>query len=320
MLELRKAAILGATGPTGKHLARELSARGVAVRAVSRSAAHLDRAFGADGPAVERVATDALDAAATVRAVEGCDVVFDCIGLPMDRIADHPPTARNVAAAVARTGARAVHVSSYWAYVPIRRTPLTEDHPRAGGGLPVRMRREAEDILQGAGAAVVNLPDFYGPEVHTSTLQNALAEAAAGRTVNWLGAPDTPREYVYVPDAMRAIADLAAREQAYGERWIVAGAGPIPLTRVVELAERHLGRPVRVRSAGPLTVRVLGLFNRQLRELMPLVPTYVRPIAYDGAKLRGLIGEIPTTPYEAGIPRTLDWLAERGTGSGPAAS
>ena len=51
----------------------------------------------------------------------------------------------------------------------------------------MRMRREAEDILQGAGAAVLNLPDFYGPEVHASILQRALEEAAAGKAVNWIG-------------------------------------------------------------------------------------------------------------------------------------
>jgi dihydroflavonol-4-reductase len=90
-LDFHKAAIVGATGPTGKRLARELIARGIPVRVISRSEGHLLRAFG-DTP-VERVAADALEAEATARALEGCDIVFDCIGLPMARITDHPRTA-----------------------------------------------------------------------------------------------------------------------------------------------------------------------------------------------------------------------------------
>jgi nucleoside-diphosphate-sugar epimerase len=66
-------------------------------------------------------------------------------------------------------------------------------------------------VLCEAGAAILHLPDFYGPYVHVSTLQNALNEAASGKTVNWLGSADTQREYIYVPDAMRIAAAVGAR-------------------------------------------------------------------------------------------------------------
>jgi hypothetical protein len=55
----------------------------------------------------------------------------------------------------------------------------------------VRFRREPEDILLDAGAAVVNLPDFHGPEVHVNTLQQALVEAVAGKRM--CGAPASAR-------------------------------------------------------------------------------------------------------------------------------
>jgi len=78
----------------------------------------------------------------------------------------------------------------------------------------VRYRREAEDVLCAAGAAILHLPDFYGPRVHVSTLQNALNEAASGKTVNWLGRTDVQREYIYVPDAMRIAVEVGARTEA----------------------------------------------------------------------------------------------------------
>jgi nucleoside-diphosphate-sugar epimerase len=305
-LHFVKVAILGATGATGKFLAREWSTRGVAVRVVSRSSEHLERAF--PEPHIEKLPADVLDAEATRRAVDGCDLVFDCIGLPLPRINDHSVAARNIAAAAGSTSFRIVQVSSYWPYIPIVSIPVNETHPRVDGPLPARARREAEDILLEAGACVLNLPDFYGPDASISILNRALTEAAGGKTVNWIGSRDTGREHIYVPDAMRTAARLAVEEKAYGERWVVPGAGPITLDRLVEIAGAHLGRAISTRTAGPVMLSLLGLISSDLRALKPLVPTYTSPITFDGAKLRSVLGEYPSTPYEEGIGATLDWI------------
>jgi nucleoside-diphosphate-sugar epimerase len=308
---MKKATVLGATGPTGKHLVAELTTRGATVRVVSRDDSKLARAF--PDPAVERLAADLLDPQQAKRAVAGSDLVFHCLGFPMDRITDHPIAARNLATAL-DGGPRCVHVSSYWAYIPIRKLPLTEDHPRTDGNTAVRMRREAEDILQQAGAAVVHLPDFYGPEVHTSTIQRALEQAIAGKAIQWIGSPGVGREYVFVPDAMKAVAELALRPAAFGDRWIVPGAGPIAFEEIAEIVEKHLGRPLRLRAAGQLALRMASFFLRDVRAFLPMAPTYISPIHYDGSKLRQLLGDIPVTPYAEAIPQTLDWLARQHRG------
>lgn len=80
-----RTAIVGATGPTGYHLARELVGRGRAVRVVSRRREHLERVFA--GLPVEIATADAMDADSLARAVEGCDLLVDAIGLPPNRMA-----------------------------------------------------------------------------------------------------------------------------------------------------------------------------------------------------------------------------------------
>lgn len=305
-LTFKKAVILGATGPTGIHLTRALQEYGLALRVVSRSQDKLEHYFGST-PA-ERVAADLSSAEATARAIDGCDLVFDCIGLPAERMHEHAVTARNIAAAVGKTGARCVQVSSYWAYLPLRHLPLSEQHPRTGGSDWVQQRREAEDILQQAGAAILNLPDFYGPYVHTSTLQQALNDAVRGKAMNWIGAADTEREYVYVPDAMALAAELATYDQAYGERWIIPGGGPFTGHQVADIVSRILGRPVKVRATGLTMLRMVSLFNKPLRGFMQMVPEYLKPIRYDASKLENLIGKPATTGYEEGIRQTLEWL------------
>lgn len=307
-LSLKKAAILGATGPTGIHLAHELLARDIPVRVVSRSATGLARCF--KDTTVEPLSADVLDAEATLQAIAGCDTVFDCIGLPAQRMQDHPATARNIAHAIGQTGARCVQISSYWAYLPIVKLPLNEQHPRTDGVRFVQLRREAEDILRQAGAAIVNLPDFYGPHVHTSTLQQALMEAISGNTFNWMGSSAVEREYIYIPDAMRIVVTLAGHAEAYGEHWIIPGSGPVSAKQIAAIASRHLNRPLKVRSAGLWMLRLIGLFAKPLRQFMPMVPYYMQPISYDGTKLKALIGPVEMTTYAEGIRHTLNWIQQ----------
>jgi nucleoside-diphosphate-sugar epimerase len=300
-------AIVGATGPTGFHLIAELRKTGVNVRAVARGMDKLARLF--PDAAIEKRSADVLDAAATLRALEGCDLVYDCIGLPGDQMHLHPVTARNIAAALKRTKARCVQVSSYWAYYPQVRPVMDESHPRADGPPWVRWRREAEDILLDADAAILHLPDFYGPQVHVSTLQNALVEATQGKTVNWLGQADTQREYIYVPDAMRIAAAIGARPQAAGGHWCLPGSGPLTGRQVAEIAGRTLGRPVKLRAAGMAMLRLVGLFKKDLRDFLQIAPNYMKPVRYDASKLAGLVGPPAMTGYETGIAETLKWIA-----------
>jgi nucleoside-diphosphate-sugar epimerase len=300
-----KAVILGASGPTGIHLAPRLLSLGHDVRVVSRSAEHLEIAF-ADLD-VERLAVDLRDPAATAEAVADCDLVFLCVGLPMSQIHLHPLIARNVATAADRA-VRIVHVSSYWSYLPLRGDLLSETHPREGGGLPIRARREAEDILVEAGAAIVHLPDFYGPHVHVGTLQGSLTEAVERRPMQWLGKRDIPREYLFVPDAMDKVTALMAHEETFGQRWVLSGPGPITFEEITGIVERALGREVRVRALGPTLLRLLSPFHPELRAIRPLLPSYLKPLRFDERKLRALIGEHPVTPYAQAVAQTLEWL------------
>jgi len=296
-------AILGATGPTGIHLAGILHKQGKAVRVVSRSKSNLERAF--LDPAFEKIAADILAAGDALRAIDNCPLVFDCLGLPSEQMHLHPVAARNIADAIRATGARCIQVSSYWAYLPLQYSPLNETHPRSGGSDWMRWRREAEDILRDAGAAILHLPDFYGPHVHTSTLQNALVEAAQGKTMNWIGDAAIAREYIYVPDAMAIAARIADHAEAFGADWVLPGSGPLSGAQVADIASRHLGRKVKVRSAGALMLRLVSLFNRELRGFMQMAPDYMKPIAYGAAKLEALLGRLEMTPYDTGIARTL---------------
>jgi nucleoside-diphosphate-sugar epimerase len=304
---MTQAVILGATGPTGIHLAEALRQNGTAVRVVARGLAKLSRMY--PDVSVDKRQADLLDPDQTSRAIHGCDLVYDCIGLPGDQMHLHAVTARNIARSLNRRKARCVQVSSYWAYYPQVREVMNEGHPRNGGPAWARHRREAEDILIDAGAAILHLPDFYGPHVHVSTFQNALVIAATGKTINWIGPADSEREYIFVPDAMRIACAIGHCKDAARAHWCLPGSGPITGQQVADIASRRLGHKVRLRSAGSLMLRMVSLFNKDLRGFMQVAPNYMKPVRYDARKLEGLLSRQAMTPYDLGIANTLQWIA-----------
>jgi hypothetical protein len=54
---------------------------------------------------------------------------------------------------------------------------------------------------------------------------------------------------------------------------------------VVDLSERHLGRQFKFRSVSMTTLRVISLFNKDLRGLLQVAPDYMKPVRYDAHKL-----------------------------------
>jgi nucleoside-diphosphate-sugar epimerase len=305
-LKFQRVAVFGTTGATGREVVGELLRRGVHVRVVSRSPDHLARAFGELG--VERHAADLTDRNAAIQAAEGCDLIFDCVGLPLERFHLHVAIAQNVAAAMEASGARGVLVTSYWSYGPGDAGPMPEDRPLAPGSEKARIRREQEEVLLRSGAAVARLPDFYGPGAEISLLNDGLKALAAGKSVLWPGDPEAPRDFSFIPDTGRLLCDLAERPAAYGQPWNVPGSGPEPPRKILEQAAELRGTRLKLRRGRRWMVALAGLFRPELREFKDLLPLYERPVILDDTRIRRLLAEIRVTPYEEGIRRTFLWL------------
>ncbi len=307
-MKIEKAAVLGATGATGFYLTRELLRRQIHVRVVSRTREHLETRF--SGLDVEVVPADLMDPAAAVRAANSCDLLFHCVGLPVDRFADHLVISRNVVEAAHDTDGRLLLLGAYWSYGPASSNPVKEGGPRRPRATKARIRMEQEDLFQAAGGAVAILPDFYGPRADIGFVNPALRSIVAGKTANWIGNLDRPRELIYVPDMAFPIVELALREEAYGERWNVAGPGAVIPRYLFETAGKLCGRDSKIRTANRAMLAILGLFNRDIRAIRELYPIYMQPPILDPRKLRHLIGDYPVTSYEEGIRRTLEWIRE----------
>ncbi len=121
-----------------------------------------------------------------------------------------------------------------------------------------------------------------------------------------LGPIDTPHQFVFVPDVGPVVTELAVKPGAWGRAWNLAGAGAVTQRELAECVFAMVGSKPRLRVAGKTMLRLLGLFNPIMRELVEMHYLLTNPVLLDDSALRGLLGEIRKTPYEEGLKLSLD--------------
>jgi nucleoside-diphosphate-sugar epimerase len=307
---VERVAIFGAVGAIGHAVASELRQRGVWFRVAGRRRAALERLG-----AAEIVEADLAELRAAGDAARGVDTVIYIVGVPYHRFDLHPKLmTTTVEAAVVTKVTRLMVVSSVYSYGRPETPRVAETHPRRPHTHKGRMRKEQEDIALQAQkdgllqAAVVRLPDFYGPHADKSLANPIFRAALDGRKANWLGSVDLPHEFIFTPDAGRAIVELASRMEAYGEAWNIGGPSPISGREFITAVYTQAGAKPRWRAAGPAMLWVAGWFNSQMRELVEMQYLHETPVILDDAKAAKLLGDVPKTSYHDGIAATLRWM------------
>jgi nucleoside-diphosphate-sugar epimerase len=303
--------ILGANGAVGRALSGVLAAQPVRVRQVSRTPT-------AESPRDEVVAADLLDAAATVNAVRGSDVVYLLAGLPYSTAvwqAQWPRVMQNVIEACAREGARLVFFDNVYPYGAVSGV-MTEDTPfnpcSRKGEVRAAIATTLLDAMraQQVKAMIVRSADFYYPGsagATTGMLNSVVFERlAAGRTAQWLGSADVVHSFTWTPDIARSLAFLSTRDDAYGQTWhALTSAEERTGREFVRMASERMGRPMAVQNAGRTMVRLLSLFQPALREQVEMLYQFERPYRFSSRKLEAYSGLAPTT-YAAGVGAVID--------------
>ncbi|MPT54162.1 MULTISPECIES: NAD-dependent epimerase/dehydratase family protein [Delftia] len=305
-------ALFGAAGAIGQSLAAALRQQGRAYRVVGRSEASLRQTFGAD-PLAEIVPWNPDSTGSVEAAAHGVDTLVYLVGVNYWQFALHPELMRRTLdGAIAAGVRRIVLIGTVYPYGKAQAHAVKEDHPRNPHTFKGRMRKAQEDLLLQAHAqgrieaAVLRLPDFYGPGVHNSLLHGAFEAAARGGRADMVGPLDRPHEFVYVPDVGPVVARLIGTPQAFGKVWHLAGAGAITQRDVVSEIERLSGRPLKLRVAGKTALRLTGLFNPFMRELAEMHYLLTDPLIMEDSALHALLGPIAKTPYAQGIRATLN--------------
>jgi nucleoside-diphosphate-sugar epimerase len=320
---MNKIALFGAAGAIGHSIAKAISAQGAPYRVVGRSRDALAAAFGADSLA--EIVTWNPDNEASVRAAAtGVDAIVYLVGVNYWQFELHPRLMKQALdGAIAAGVNRLLLIGTVYPYGRPRTRPIREDHPREPHTFKGRMRKAQEDLLFAAHAegkiqaTVLRLPDFYGPGVDKSFLHSAFTAAVSGGVANMVGPLAVPHEFVFVPDVGPVVARLTFTPDAYGRVWHLAGAGVTTQQAIVGEVERQIGHRVHVRVAGKTMLRLLGLFNPFMREMVEMHYLLTDPVLMDDSALQELLGQVHKTPYSDGVRACLE-AARAGRSRSPA--
>jgi nucleoside-diphosphate-sugar epimerase len=306
MSEDRLHVVFGA-GQVGLALTARLAGLGLAVRVVSRT-----RPSGLlDG--VDWLAADATDPDAATAAAVGASVVYQCLNAPYTKWPERfPPLQRGVLSAAERNGALLVTLENIYGYGPTGGKPMTEDLPLAAATVKGRTRAAmTQELLAAAEAGRVRIAigrasDFFG----AGATESSLGERVFGNAVAFVGNPDLPHTYSYIPDIAAGLATLGTDERAVGGVWHLPGPETVTTREILELVAGDVGHPVGVRSLPKLAVRALGLFNPTIRELVELSYEFDEPFVLDTTKYESTFGAAGT-PLSTAISATVAWYQNR---------
>ncbi|GGQ59194.1 NAD-dependent epimerase/dehydratase family protein [Streptomyces flaveolus] len=301
--------VLGANGPIGEELTRELYRNFTHdIRLVSRNPKKIHDAD-------QLVKADLTDPEATDRAVEGSEVAYLTVGLPMDSQLweqQFPAMMRNVIDACAKYGTKLVFFDNTYMY-PGTTTPQTESTGFVPNGRKGRVRAQIATMLLDAmsagsvDAVICRAPEFYGPG-KTKSLTNSLVfdRIKAGKRPFVPVSAKTVRSLIWTPDASRAMALIGNTPDAYGQTWHLP-IDPHRLTyaEMIQVAAQITGRRIRY-TVLPLAVfTVGGRFVGPLGEVKELLPRYRGDNIFDVSKFTTRFPDFSVTSYEEGIAKIL---------------
>jgi nucleoside-diphosphate-sugar epimerase len=308
---MEKIGLFGATGSIGQSVAAELRARRIPYRVVGRSRAHLEASFGGD-PLAEIVTWDPSKPESVRAAARGLGAIVHLVGVPYWQFGTHPVImAQTLTGAIAEGVGRLLLVGTVYPYGRPQGERVSEAHPRTPHTFKGKMRKEQEDLVLLAHAkgsiqtTILRLPDFYGPNVERSFLADAFVAATAGRRGKLIGPIDRPHQFVYVPDVGPVVASLLAEPKAFGRAWNFAGSGITSQRELVLKIFAEAGSKARFLTAGKLMLRLLGLRDPFMRELVEMHYLLTNPVLLDDSALRELLGTFRPTSYDEGIRAAL---------------
>jgi nucleoside-diphosphate-sugar epimerase len=301
-------ALVGATGAIGKSVAAALRQKGQRYRVIGRSRATLESTFGGDPLAGLTVWNP--DSEASIRdALKGVTSAVYMVGVPYTDFHLHPVLmARVLDAAIAEQVDRLLLIGTLYVFGRRQSERVTENHPREPHTFKGRKRKEQEDLVLAAHATgkirttVLRLPDFYGPGVERSLLSDLFVAIKQNRTARLVGPVDQPHEFVFVPDVGPVVVKMLDSPSAFGRAWNLGGAG---VTTQLELARLASAGHPRYMAAGKTMLRLFGLFDPVLRELVEMHYLLTDPLIVDDSALQQLLGPITKTPYSEGVRQSL---------------
>jgi nucleoside-diphosphate-sugar epimerase len=179
---------------------------------------------------------------------------------------------------------------------------IKNPHTKKGN---IRLQVETQVKESSVPAFIAHFPDFYGPHAENIILNYTLLNVVKDKKTSYVGDQRISREFIYTPDGAKAIVSLSLLNEAYGQCWNIPGHGVITGEELVKMIRKITGYQKGMSTISKNMIRFLGMFNRQMREVVEMFYLNEEPVVLNGEKVEKLIGKVPSTSYEEGLRQTI---------------
>ncbi|MEC1722163.1 SDR family NAD(P)-dependent oxidoreductase [Schinkia azotoformans] len=307
---MKKVLVLGASGGMGYSIVKELAQRGINVVAFARGKEKLQKLF-QDNARVTINSGDVFDLESLKEASAGVDTIFQAMSIPYSEWEqDLHIVMKNILETAKHANAKLVLVDNIYAYGKNPGHLVTEDTPKKPHTKKGNIRLQLETMVKQSNLPflIAHFPDFYGPNATNTILNYTLEGVIKNKKTLFVGDKKISREYIFTPDGAKALVELAFLDSAYGQHWNIPGSGVITGDEIVDILCEHTGYSKKVGTVSKGMVKFLGLFDKNMREVVEMFYLTEDPVVLDGGKLERAIKSIPKTPYQDGVKQTIDYM------------
>jgi nucleoside-diphosphate-sugar epimerase len=312
---MSKVLVLGATGGIGGEVARQLSAAGWEVCALTRDVDKARR----ENTAFSWIKGDALNRQEVLAAARGCAVIVHAVNPPGYRNWGElvmPMIDNTIAAAIAER-ATIVLPGTVYNFGPDAFPLLHEDSPQhpqtRKGAIRVQLEQRLQEASrQGARVLIVRAGDFFGARVANNWFAQGLVKPGKPvHAISYPGAPGVLHQWAYLPDVARTMVELVERRatlEAFA-CFHMAGHEDMDGTQMIQaiqrVVSRRTGHQPRVGRFPWWLMKWIAPFVVTVREMQEMRYLWQTPLRLDNQRLVQTLGREPHTPLDQAVEATL---------------
>ncbi len=295
--------ILGAGGSVANALTRELLNTNQTIRLVSRKQPAIT------GKNLSWQKADLLNYAELSEAVKGSTVIYLTAGLVYDKniwAVQWPVIMQNVIKLAKETGARLIFFDNVYMYGLVD-GPMKEDTPynpcSKKGEIRAKIATQLMDEAKAGNimASIARAADFYGTDNNNGFFDvMVLSNMAKRKKAQWLGDTDKLHNFSYIPDMGKGMYLLGQNADSDNQIWHMPTAPVLTGKQFIQLASGIYGTEPKYFAINKLMMRLYGLFNKNVGEMVEMYYQYDHDYIFDSSKFEKAFSFKPAS-YEDGI-------------------
>lgn len=297
-----KHTILGAGGPVGKYLAKELIALQKDVRLVSRNPI-------STAPGEEWHKADLTNRAEVFAAIEGSEVAYLTIGFPYKLAIWQqywPPLMKHVTDACILHGVKLVFFDNIYALSKQHLDPITENAPIIPCSKKGIVRAEVVKIFleaierKGLTGLIARSADFITLDENKGLIKPLVYDRLIkGKKAQWICNANVVHNFSYLPDLGKGTAILGTTPEAFQQIWNL----PTDTSRItgadwIKLFAHRMHQQQGYSILPGAMIKLIGLFVPVMHEMSEMLYQYANNYYFDSSKFNQHFNYTPSTPTE----------------------